>query len=55
MSRSDAAERAERLLRWYPRAWRERYGDEFAELLIADIEERPHSPVRTRDVTRAGR
>ena len=31
-------ERAARLLRWYPRAWRERYAEEFAELLIADME-----------------
>jgi hypothetical protein len=46
-------ERAARLLRWYPRAWRERYGEEFAELLIADIEERPRSAARTRDVARA--
>jgi hypothetical protein len=26
--------RARRLLLWYPRGWRSRYGDEFAELLI---------------------
>ena len=25
-------EQAKRLLRWYPRAWRARYGEEFAEL-----------------------
>ena len=36
-----AARRAALLLRCYPRAWRDRYGDEFTELLIADIEERP--------------
>lgn len=47
-------ERAARLLRWYPRAWRERYGGEFAELLIADIEERPRSAARMVDVARAG-
>jgi hypothetical protein len=28
------AERAARLLRWYPRGWRSRYGEEFAELLV---------------------
>jgi hypothetical protein len=28
------AERAARLLRWYPRAWRDRYGEEFTELVI---------------------
>jgi hypothetical protein len=50
----DAARRAARLLRWYPRAWRERYGAEFAELLISDISERPRSRVRTLDVARGG-
>ena len=47
-----AARRAALLLRCYPRAWRERYGDEFAELLIADLEERPRSASRTLDVAR---
>ena len=47
-------ERAARLLRWYPKAWRHRYGEEFAELLIADIEERPASFSRAVDVARAG-
>ena len=47
-------ERAARLLRWYPKAWRHRYGAEFAELLIADIEERPASAFRALDVARAG-
>jgi hypothetical protein len=46
--------RAQRLVRVYPRRWRERYGDEFVELLIADIEERPRSPLRTLDVVRGG-
>jgi hypothetical protein len=50
----DAARRAARLLRWYPRAWRERYGAEFAELLISDISERPRSRVRMLDVARGG-
>ena len=49
-----AARRASRLLRWYPRAWRSRYGEEFAELLIADICERPRSRTRTADVVRGG-
>ena len=48
------AARAARLLRWYPRAWRSRYGAEFAELLVADIEERPRSRSRTADVIRGG-
>jgi hypothetical protein len=56
VSRADtgAAGSAARLLRWYPAAWRDRYGDEFAELLIADIEERPRSMARTLDVARGG-
>jgi hypothetical protein len=48
------ARRASRLLRWYPKAWRSRYGEEFAELLIADICERPRSRTRTADVARGG-
>jgi hypothetical protein len=49
-----AARRAGRLLRWYPRAWRARFGAEFAELLISDIGERPRSWARTADVARGG-
>jgi hypothetical protein len=47
-------DRAARLLRWYPRAWRNRYGEEFTELLISDIEERPRSIERAMDVARGG-
>jgi hypothetical protein len=46
--------RARRLVRSYPHRWRERYGDEFIELLVADIEERPRSASRTLDVVRGG-
>jgi len=46
--------RARRLLRWYPREWRSRYEDEFMELLVADMEERPSSSRRTFDVLRSG-
>jgi hypothetical protein len=49
-----AARKAERMLRWYPRPWRDRYGVEFTELLIADISERPRSPRRSLDVMRGG-
>ena len=49
-----AARRAARLLRWYPRDWRARYGDEFAELLVADISERPASWRRHADVAISG-
>ncbi|HEX3873846.1 MAG TPA: hypothetical protein VHW26_06850 [Solirubrobacteraceae bacterium] len=48
------ARRAERLARWYPAAWRERYADEFTQLLIDDITERPRSWSRTADVVRSG-
>jgi hypothetical protein len=51
----DAARlRAARLVSWYPRRWRERYGDEFTELLVSDIAERPDSLARTLDVARGG-
>jgi hypothetical protein len=46
--------RAARLLRFYPPAWRERYGDEFCQLLIDEFEERPRSWARTADVARSG-
>jgi hypothetical protein len=55
LSAPDAAvQRAARLLRWYPKAWRSRYGEEFTELLISDIGERPRSRSRTADVIRGG-
>jgi hypothetical protein len=46
--------RVARLVRWYPRTWRVRYGDEFAEVLRSELSERPRSLVRTFDVARAG-
>jgi len=46
--------RAERLVRWYPAAWRMRYAEEFVELLAADIAERPVSWRRTIDIARNG-
>jgi len=49
-----AQARAARLLRWYPRGWRDRYGAEFTELLMADLAEQPRSWRRTADVARAG-
>ena len=49
-----SARRAARLLRWYPAAWRARYGDEFAELLIAEFAEQPTSWRRAADVARGG-
>lgn len=49
-----ARQRAGRLLRWYPRRWRDRYGAEFTELLVADIADRPRRVARTVDVARGG-
>jgi hypothetical protein len=49
-----AARRAQRLLRWYPAGWRARYGEEFTELLIAELAERPRNWPRTVDVARTG-
>jgi hypothetical protein len=45
-----AERRVARLLRWYPRSWRARYGEEFAELLLADVDEQPRSWRRATDV-----
>jgi hypothetical protein len=49
-----SASRAARLLRWYPASWRDRYGDEFTELLIAEFAEQPRSWRRAVDVARGG-
>jgi hypothetical protein len=49
-----AVRRAKRLVRCYPRAWRARYGEEFTQLLLDDISERPRSLGRTADVLRSG-
>jgi hypothetical protein len=49
-----AARRAGRLLRWYPRSWRTRYGDEFTELLAMELSEQPRSWRRTADVVLSG-
>jgi hypothetical protein len=46
--------RVRRLLRWYPASWRRRYGDEFAELLLAEIAEQPSSRRRTINVVGNG-
>jgi hypothetical protein len=54
MSDVDPSLRAERLLRWYPRNWRARYGDEFGELLMAEIQEQPRSHRRSANVAWSG-
>lgn len=43
--------RARRLVALYPRAWRERFGDEFEQLLLDDLRDRPWSAYRTLDIT----
>lgn len=48
------ARRAEQLLRCYPKDWRSRYGEEFLELLEAEIRERPRSWRRNVDVAWSG-
>ena len=48
------ARRVARLLRCYPRSWRHRYGAEFAELLLAELADRPRDLRRTVDVVRSG-
>ena len=45
---------ATRLLRWYPSAWRARYGEEFTELLLAEFAEQPRSRRRTANVILSG-
>lgn len=46
--------RARALAHWYPASWRAKYGDEFTELLIAELTERPRSAHRTADVAIGG-
>jgi hypothetical protein len=46
--------RARRLLRWYPGSWRARYGEEFAELLLAELAEQPRAWRRTVNVAHCG-
>jgi hypothetical protein len=54
VSSASARRRAQMLVRCYPASWRARYGEEFAELLIDDMIERPRSLQRTADVLRTG-
>ncbi|MGA2530667.1 MAG: hypothetical protein ABSG36_16105 [Acidimicrobiales bacterium] len=52
--RDDAGQRAKRLVRWYPKHWRRRYGDEFTEMLISDLTEQPRSWRRAGNVAWSG-
>jgi len=54
ISGSETARRAERMLRWYPQSWRARYGEEFTELLTAELLERPRSWRRPANVAWSG-
>jgi hypothetical protein len=47
---SKFARRAAGYLRWYPRVWRARYGEEFQAHLEAELEERPISLKRAVDI-----
>ena len=46
--------RARGYLRWYPSAWRERYGEEFVAHLEVELAERPVSFARTSDIVAHG-
>ena len=51
---SATSKRAKGYLRWYPSAWRERYGEEFVAHLEAELLERPVSLARTADIVAHG-
>lgn len=53
-TRQDLERRAGRLLRWYPKEWCARYGDEFVELLMAEMADRPRSWRRSADTAWSG-
>lgn len=48
------AARVRRMLAWYPRSWRDRYGDEFAELLMDELAEQPRSARRGLNIAASG-
>ncbi|HUD69876.1 MAG TPA: hypothetical protein VMQ40_06530 [Acidimicrobiales bacterium] len=50
----DSAARARRLISWYPRSWRARYGDEFCALLECELDERPRSLRRALNIAWSG-
>lgn len=54
MSSRDSARRAHRLTKFYPVAWRERYGEEFEAHLEQEFEETPYSFARTLNVVTKG-
>ena len=52
--RSRHEKRALGYLRWYPAAWRERYGEEFVAHLEAELDEEPFSMKRGRNIVLHG-
>jgi hypothetical protein len=42
--------RATRLLRYYPKSWRDRYGDEFVDFMEQSIVDQPHNTRRTSNI-----
>jgi hypothetical protein len=54
MTARDDGRRARRLVAFYPERWRDRFGDEFEQLLIDDMRERPRSVRRGLDVAAHG-
>jgi hypothetical protein len=54
MSLAPDAARVRRLLAWYPARWRHRYGEEFGELLAAELAERPRCWQRTVNIAASG-
>jgi hypothetical protein len=53
-SKLDDERRAMRLLRWYPPAWRERYGEEFVDHLEQELADRPINLGRTINIAYKG-
>jgi hypothetical protein len=53
-SKPNGTSRATRLLRWYPPAWRERYGEEFADHLEQEFADRRVDPRRSLNVAYKG-
>ena len=51
---SATSKRALGYLRWYPSAWRERYGEEFVAHLEIELTERPFSLARSSDIVAHG-
>ncbi len=53
-SHAVATSRAKRFLRWYPKAWRERYGEEYVDHLEQELADRPINLGRTINIAYKG-